>query len=95
MIDGYSHDIDSTSPEVLGRWMVEIFARIPNPSPATLIQVQAYPSWIPDDSSQGGHGDWIQDSRYLGDLAKITSPRDLVNALSAWLDAYESEVPGE
>lgn len=88
-IDGMRHEIDSTDPETLGRWMVEILARVTHPTPATLIQMQAWASWLPDDSPQGGHPDWIADTRYTGNLATVSTPRDIVNALAAWVDEYE------
>lgn len=86
-IDGVPHQIDSTDPETLGRWMVEIFARVKYPTPATYYQVQAMPSWIPDDGD--GHADWIQDTRYL-EIGKARSPRELLRELNAWLSNYEA-----
>lgn len=87
-IDNVSHDIDSTDPVTLGRWMVEIFGRVKNPSPATHYQIQAMPSWVPDEDGKG-HADWIQDTRYW-EIGKARSPRELLRELNAWLSNYES-----
>lgn len=87
-IDSMYHEIDSTDPETLGRWIVEIFGRVRNPSPSTFYQVRAIPSWVPDESGQG-KADWIQDTRWL-EMLSPRSPRELVNQLSAVLDKYEA-----
>ena len=85
-IDGTSHTIDSTDPELLGKWVIEIFGRAIafGINQATYIQVQAYPSWVAD----GGNGrpDWITDSRIIGNVYQIRSPADLVAALGRQLD---------
>lgn len=89
-IDGYTHQIDSTDPETLGRWMVEIYGRAVPITPATLMQVRAEPSFIPDPDGQFGmRADWIQDTRYM-EIGKAYTPRELLQQLNAWLSNYES-----
>lgn len=87
-IDGLPHQIDSTDPETLGRWIVEIFGRVRYPSPATLYQIQAWPSFIPDANDQL-QPDWICDSRWM-EVGKAKTPRELLRLLNAWLSNYES-----
>lgn len=89
IIDAVYHEIDSTDPDLLARWIVEIFGRIPEITPATLIQVQAYPSYLPDADGQW-QADWAADSRILGRMDTIRSPRDLLAALSKQLDDLEA-----
>ena len=91
-VDSISHQIDSTDPELLGRWMLEIFARAAayGISDATYIQAYAYPSWVPDSSATGGgKPDWIADTRIIGSTFLVKSPRELVEALSRQLDEAE------
>ena len=88
-IDGILHECDSADPELLGKWIVEIFGRIRQITPATLIEFQAAPSWLPQNADGDWRPDWIADSRVIGQVRRITSPRDLVTELSAQLDEYE------
>jgi hypothetical protein len=90
MVDGAYHVIDSTDPDLLGKWMTEIMGRIVahGIKPATYIQVQAFPSWIPDVA--GGHPDWIADSRIIGSTWQVASPREIVAALAQQLDDAEA-----
>jgi hypothetical protein len=85
-IDGASHTIDSTDPELLGKWVVEIFARVGQVTPATYIQVQAYPSYLPSHNGEPVGLDWIADSRIIGGVFRISSPRELVEGLARQLD---------
>jgi hypothetical protein len=80
-IDGVSHYIDSVNPELLGPWMVEIFARVTEPSPATYYQVRAWPSYIP-----GKGPDWITTGTQI---VNVRTPRELVRELTAELDRIE------
>lgn len=88
-IDGVYHSIDSTSPLTLARWMVEIFGRVTNPSPATYYQVRAVPSYTPDGKG-GTQIDWIADSRFMK-THESHSPRELLADLTRELDEYEAE----
>lgn len=95
-IDALPHEIDSTDPELLAKWIVEIFGRIRVITPATLIEFQVYPSFVPSDGpgdmqpGRGGwHPDWAADSRVIGQVTPVRSPRELVAALSAQLDELE------
>jgi hypothetical protein len=89
-IDNYSHLIDSTDPELLGKWMLEIFARSVPLGNASYIQVFAQPSWIVDSSEpSGGRPDWIADSRIVGSNFQVKTPRELVEALGRQLDEAE------
>jgi hypothetical protein len=88
-IDNMPHQIDSTDPELLGKWVVEIFGRAVAQGihPATFITVQAFPSWVPD--AQGGRPDWIADTRIIGSVYRIHSPRELVEILAKQVDEAE------
>jgi hypothetical protein len=89
-IDGIPHRIDSMDPVTLGRWMLEIFGRAANPTPATMIEVRANASWIQDPAAPGGHRpDWITDGSFTR-TERVTSPRDMLAALGKQLDAYEA-----
>lgn len=89
IIDGIWHEIDSTDPELLGRWIMEIFGRIPAISPATMIEIRASPSFVPDAAGQW-RADWAADSRVIGRQYEIQSPRDLLAALAKQLDDLEA-----
>jgi hypothetical protein len=89
-VDGYSFVIDSTDPELLGKWMLEVFARVGPFTPGTYCQVQAFPSFVSDPSSpQGLRPDWIADTRIIGGVFQVKSPRELVEALAKQLDEAE------
>lgn len=90
-INNMSHVIDSTDPDLLGRWMAEIFARTGGLSPADIIQVYTWPSYIPDHEAPGGTRlDWIADTRIIGGVFQVKTPRELVEALSKQLDDAEA-----
>jgi hypothetical protein len=89
-VDSIPHQIDSTDPELLGKWVMEIFARVGPFTPATCCQVQAYPSFVSDPGSpQGLRPDWIADTRIIGGVFQVKSPRELVEALGRQLDEAE------
>ena len=81
-IDNYYHEIDSTNPELLGQWIVEIFHRALPFNADTLIRVDVQPSFVPDtDPKNGGMKfDWIGDSRFWETYA-VRTPRELVTAM--------------
>jgi hypothetical protein len=82
-IDAISFTIDSINPELLGRWVVEIFERQGPFTPATYCTVQAFPSFSPAAPDTGlPRFDWIQDSRVLSRTNAISSPQGLLNALA-------------
>jgi hypothetical protein len=94
-IDSVPHQIDSTDPVLLGNWMVEIFARAGEMNNATHIQVQVFPSFVPDPNApQGMRPDWIADTRIVGRIFQISSPRELVEALGKQLDEAEGLAHG-
>lgn len=89
IIDGQCYEIDSTNPELLGKWVVEILGRAAayGITPATFMQMQVYPSWIPDRKSpSGSKPDWIADTRIMGQTYVIKSAQDIVNELQKQLD---------
>jgi hypothetical protein len=91
IIDGYPHEIDSTDPELLARWIVEIFGRMPTIYASTQIEVQAAPSFvlaIADPPSW--RPDWIADSRVIGQRLPVRSPRELVASLARQLDELDA-----
>lgn len=88
-IDGLPHEIDSTDPELLGKWVTEILGRATanGITPATYIQMQVFPSWIPTHESPSGcKPDWIADTRIIGQTYVIKSAQDIVNELQKQLD---------
>lgn len=90
-VDGIPHSIDSSDPELLGRWLLEIFGRYQPPTPATQYEVRAQPSWVPDAQSLNGRRpDWIADTRWSGRTESVTSPRDLVAVLAKQLDEHDA-----
>jgi hypothetical protein len=88
-IDAVHHEIDSTDPETLGRWIVEIFARVEYPNAATWYQVHALPSFTGNNKP-----DWIADTRYFH-LGEAKTPRELITLLTEWLDDYEANKAAE
>jgi hypothetical protein len=89
-IDGMHHEIDSTDPVTLGRWIVEILARAEQSwSPATMIMVQASPSWLPSVDGRG-RSDWITDARVIGNVYHVRTPKDLLDALQQQLNEVEA-----
>lgn len=93
-IDGYTKAIDTVNPELLARWLLEQFAII-QWTPATYCRVQAWPSFNPYPGRPAEPGeqqaDWICDTRYLGGITEIRSPRDFLAQLTAQLNEYEHD----
>jgi len=87
-LDGIGHEIDTADPDLLAKWIIEIFGRLRQITPATLIEVQASPSWVYDEHDQPVP-DWTADSRIICQRMKIKSPRDLPDALGRQLDEAE------
>ena len=89
-VDNMRYEIDSTDPELLGRWVVEIFTRTGPFTPATYCTVQAYPSFTRDPETGQDRPDWVADSRVLGRMDVIRTPRDLLDALARQLADLEA-----
>jgi len=89
VIDNIRHDIDSTNPEILGKWVVEILGRYPEWNPATYCYVQAQPTFIYEPHTNKYHTDWITDNRVIGDVMPFKNPRDLVTALGEQIERAE------
>lgn len=89
IIDGLPHEIDTTDPELLAKWIMEIFGRMQEVTPATLIEVRAYPSFLADGNGRW-RPDWIADSRIIGRVDQIRTPRELVAALAKQIEDYEA-----
>jgi hypothetical protein len=83
------HEIDTIDPELLARWITEIFGRIREINPGTFIEVQAFPSWAYDQNYKL-QPDWSADSRIIGQLHRIRSPRELLAALAGQLDKADA-----
>ena len=83
-VDAISHRIDTVDPDLLGKWIVEIFTRTGPWTPATLVRVQAYPSYVPTPDGRG-RADWIADTRYL-EVMQVRTPQDIVDRLQAQID---------
>lgn len=92
-IDAMPHQIDSTDPELLAKWIEEIFARASTSglSDATYITMQVFPSFVSDPAVSGGYRpDWIADTRIIGGVFQVRTPRELVEALAKQIDDAEA-----
>lgn len=77
---GYMFPIASSSPETLGRWLIETLA-IVQPSPQNPARIQAWPGFGLD-----GKPDWVADSRVLGTIGFAKSPQEVLDYLQQQLD---------
>jgi hypothetical protein len=85
-VDSLVKVIDTVSPDLLARWLLEQFASI-EWTPATYVQAQAWPSFSHDNHA----ADWLCDSRYLTQFTEVRSPRDFLAQLTAALNTYEHD----
>ena len=77
---------------LLGAWVVEIFARLGEIHPATLIEVQVWPSWVSARPGYEPYGpDWIADSRVTGLVREVRdrTPAGLVAELARAVAEHE------
>jgi hypothetical protein len=90
-IDGLHHECDSTDPELLGRWLIEVFGRH-QWFEATFCQVDVQPSFPSraPDGKLDDRCDWIADVRYF-DVWAPKSPRELLKMMGQTLDRYEAD----
>jgi len=88
-IDNMNHQIVTRDPELLGRWLVEMFGRV-NWTPATFCQAMVWPDWVGDQ----GAPDWIGDTRVIGRLTPVSSPQDFVNMLQQQIDDMKEITDG-
>lgn len=95
-IDNIPHQIDTADPDLMARWIIEIFGRMREWTAATWVTMQAYPSFLPIDRNGRTDwvADWVADSAIIGRVVEIKSPRDLVTQLAKQLDEYEA-LPSE
>jgi hypothetical protein len=77
---GYNFRIDSSDPELLGRWLVETLLKT-KPDFANPARIQVWPSFTAD-----GKPDWIADSRVIGVLENVYSPQDVINHLQGHIN---------
>lgn len=89
-VDNLSFQIDSTDPELIGRWVVEIFARTGPFTPATYCTMQAYPSYVRDPATGRERPDWIADSRVIGRIHLVRTPQEVVDMLQKQVSDLES-----
>lgn len=82
-VDGIPAEITTRDPELLGRWLAEVFANIEF-TPATMVEFRAYPGWT------GQYADWIMDSRVITRQTPVRSPQEFVDALQAQIDEAAS-----
>jgi len=83
IIDNMHHEIDTTDPKLLFKWVEEILGRMPMWHPSTMVRLQAWPSFLYNKESQSWEADWIQDSRILGQYEEVKDPDDWINALNS------------
>lgn len=93
-LDGIPFEIDSTEPDLLARWIIEILGRMTDITAGTLIELRVRPSFLFDAASNAWRPDWTADSRIIGQTTYIRSPRDLLDALAKQLDAAEETTDG-
>lgn len=91
-IDGINHGIDTADPELMSKWIIEIFGRMREWNSSTWVTMQAWPSLLPVDREGRTDwvADWVADSRIIGRRVEVKSPRDLVAALGRQLDEYDA-----
>lgn len=87
-VDNLRHEIDSTDPETLARWILEIIGRFAW-TPATYAYFQVYPSFTLNRETGEYAPDWVADSRVLGEFTQFRGPRDLLIALADQIERQE------
>lgn len=96
IIDGLPHECDSTDPDLLARWIREIFGRIPEINRGTIIELQSWPSFVYHENEvPQWRPDWTADSRIISQHTRVNSPRELLAALSKQLDEAEALSDGQ
>lgn len=80
-IDSYSVQITTRDPELLARWLGEVFTGV-DWQPSTYIRVQVWPTPVMNGKPQPDL-DWIADSRIITRWARISSPQEFVDELQA------------
>lgn len=86
-IDNIKYEIDSTDPELLGKWILEIIGRV-RWSPATYSKFMVWPSYIQDENGVWVV-DWVADSRILGHVYPFSTPQDILDALQGQINEQE------
>ena len=84
---GDSRCIDTRDLSMLARWIVQTLADL-QPTPQAPATVMAWPQWAPSEDAQG-RADWIADSRVLGQMVKVLTPRDVVDVLRGQIEEQE------
>ena len=82
-IDNIAFSITTRDPELMGRWLAELFASV-DWTPTTWVQMHVYPVWLPDQDP-----DWLTDTRVLTRGAPVRTPQEFVDALQAQIDDME------
>lgn len=80
IIDNVWHAIDTTDPDLMFRWVREIFGRIPEWNRSTEVRLQAFASYLYHDGKLTA--DWIIDSRIIGQIQEVRSPGEWIAALT-------------
>lgn len=94
-IDGYSLEIATRDPELLARWLGEVFTAI-DWSPATLVRAQAWPGFVQGGTPRQPHpgADWIADSRIITRFSEIKSPQEFVDMLQRQINERKKLTDG-
>lgn len=90
-VNSYSFTIDSIDPEILGKWMVEIFERVGPLGNADQVYVRAYPSFSGHNIDGTPRVDWIEDTRFVDTLYNTRTPREIIEALEQAISDYERQ----
>jgi hypothetical protein len=93
-IDGYPYGITTSDPELLARWLVEVFSNV-DWTPATLAEIRVTPTWGRVDGKLPARPDWICDTRILGERAQVRTPREFAEALLSQIHRYEQLAAAE
>jgi hypothetical protein len=84
---GESKTIDTRDLDMMAKWIVQTLLDI-QPTPDAPAMVQSWPRWTPDETGRG-QADWIADSRVLGYMQKVRTPREVVAYLADQVAAQE------
>ncbi len=84
---GEIRSIDTRDLDMLARWIVQTLLDF-QPTPYMPAMVQAWPQWAPSEDGQG-RADWITDSRILGYMQQVRTPREVVDYLAEQVERQE------
>lgn len=101
--DGYGYCLDSSDPEIIGKWFTNLMAFFGSSgyfeSPAyNMFTMQVWPLFIPDRTSRtGGRPDWCGDTRHswCHDFTFDGTMQGLVEVLNRHIETDTAEISYE